>query len=201
MQLTSFVLISTASITNYPTKLQIGSLILPQLFQLSPSDDDGGPTTIISVPELPSKVDLVLWDLDLNCRHVFIVYPANSVKVWLYSAWRELGRPPSVTLIGRFDILKFPETRPLCLRKGSVYAFLGSGKITKSISLYDERQGEDGLSHVKRLSNLRLFQEAHSLCRSTQDDKSKWEQLGTSALNAGCLEIGSYLLYSSIYQL
>jgi len=155
---------------------------------------EGGSPFLLPLEEVPSKVSLVLWDLDFSSRNTFLLYPPSSTKIWLYAALKDPQAPlrPRIVFSARHDILKTTDSRPLAFRGGVVFSFTKSGKVGKSPCLYEERPGETGESLLRRLTELGLFEHAIRLCYNsspvgTPESETKWRILAHAAMNAVAL--------------
>lgn len=183
---------------------------------LRPNDNDS--SLCKTLPNFPPRVDGVHFDMDVNCRHIFLVFSNNVTKFQLYSGWKDAGKGNDIEFVGYFEPFKHnPEYRPICFKRGVVCALTGTGRIERSKSLYQQQFQLDEtislatiassssmvgsssdqaqkLNIIKGLVNLRLFTEAYELCcvnSERSDSSTNWEYLAEAALEFGQLEVAS----------
>ncbi|KAJ2938867.1 hypothetical protein O0L34_g18496 [Tuta absoluta] len=129
----------------------------------------------------------VIWDICLSERNVFIIYTADSIETYYYSANSINGS--HVDFVAATSIL--PSQIPLILFSGDVYCYANGGTVIK-VSL--ESHNTSGLAdadnekrianqkkHIEKLILLRRFSEAWLFCDAV-DEVDMWRSLGEAAV-------------------
>ncbi|CAG7728859.1 unnamed protein product [Allacma fusca] len=152
---------------------------------------DASQDKITPLVSFPNRCDGVLWDIDEASRHIFLAYCSQTLKVYVYTIWREILIGSEVEFVGEFRIFASNDQKPLWLKDGIVYSASVTGRSMKTASIYVDRpedlENDEGpINQFERLIKLKKFTDAYEFC-VLQDELDCWDVLGKAALR--CMDL------------